>query len=930
MKRIALSLGTAGICLCLGLADPGVQQSFESRSPLWQAGSADAPFQELQHEITTRQAHSGQKSEYIRLQAEQGAYVYYYYPVGRASLIEDFRARIWLMANRPGAQLLVRVVLPKERDPKQLDQPLTTLLRGDAYQLVGRWEQLQLREPLKKLDEQKQLLRAELGRDLNFEGLFVDQIILNVLGGPGLNEVWIDDLEVSPVIVNLDDKSSALSTSLPRAPMSGGSNLPVAPTPRNAVIELSQDRLLVNKQPYLLRGARLANSSLRTLRNAGFNTLWLDSATDPRTLHDAVNLGFWLVPELSAVTSLPGKTSEFQAKTDLARQIREYPQAEAVLCWQVGADLTFEAADAVQDAVRAIRGADPYQGRPVSGALWNGFRPHGRNLDLLGVYRWPLYTGLELDAYWDWLESRGNLAGGDQYLWTWVQTHAPAWLHERMRDQAGPGAPAQKLADEPVLGASPEQMRLLTYLSLAAGCRGIGFWLDRPLTDDPHDRARFLSLALLNQELQLLEPMLATVKQWHWSTPNPGLPELRVASFRFDGGLLVIPLWLGKGSQFVPSQLAQYNLELTVPGAPQDAQAWEVTPTSVRVVPRERVAGGLRIKLPEFGLTTAVVFTADFALIGRLQQSVSQYARLAAQWSYELALEQTHKVEQVDKQLTELGHSQMNAGLLLADARKHLQLAHQAWERGGVTDYRVTYEEAQRALRPLRVLMRNHWQRAVGGLDYPTCSPFALCFETLPAHWRMVSEVRACQALPGILPHGSFEDPPAQSVPGWSLQESTLDGVRLLALRVGEDPKEGRQCLKLEIQAPEDRPAPAALEQTFVAIASPPVQLRPGTLVRISAWIKIPEPIGASADGLLFFDSCGGEPMAIRLTGKTPWRQFSLYRRVPASGEISVTMALTGLGVAYLDDVKIEPLVAPRPAPATTSVSRPAKVDFDP
>ena len=930
MKRFALALGLAATCLSLSLADSVLQQSFESRSPLWQAGSADGPFQELQHETTTRQAHSGQRSEYIRIQAEQGTFVYYAYPVGRASLIEEFHAKLWIMANRPGAQLLVRVVLPRERDAKQLDQPLTTLLRGESYQLTGRWEQLQLREPLKRLDEQKQLLRAEFERDLNFEGAYVDQIIVNALGGPGLNEVWIDDLEVSPVVASVDDKANAFTTSLPRVPVAVSGGVTTSPTPRNAVIELSQDRLLVNKQPFFIRGARYANSSLKTLRNAGFNTLWIDNPTDAKILQDAVGLGFWLVPDLAAVAPVSGKPAEYQARFDLTQRIREYPQVEAVLCWQLGVNLTAEAADAAQQAVRTIRSSDPYQGRPVGATLWNGFRPYGRNLDLLGVYRWPLYTGLELDEYWDWLETRGNLAGANQFMWTWVQTHAPDWLHERLRDQSPAGTESQSKLVDAALAASPEQMRLETYLALAAGCRGLGYWLDRPLTDEAQDRARFLSLSLLNQELQLLEPMLASVKQWSWTAPNPKMPELRVAQLRFDGGLLVVPIWLGKGSQFVPSQLAQYNLELTIPGAPQDAQVWEVNPTTVRVVPRERVAGGLKVRLPEFGLTTALIFTADFGLIGKIQQTVSQSAKQAAQWSYELAADQLQKTEKIDQQLSEIGHSQISSANLLADARKHLQLAHQAWEHGGVTDYRVTYEESQRALRPLRVIKRNHWQRAAGGLDYPTSSPFALSYETLPAHWRMVSDVRASQAMANVLQHGNFEDPCNQTVPGWTLQQTTLDGVRMQAVRVTEEPKEGRQCLKLEIQPGEGRPVPAALERTFLAIASPPVQLRPGTLVRISGWISIPQPLTTTNDGLLFFDSCGDEPLAIRLKGKTPWRQFSLYRRVPASGEISVTVALTGIGVAYVDDVRIEPLITTQAPPVTTSASRPAKVVFDP
>jgi hypothetical protein len=79
--------------------------------------------------------------------------------------------------------------------------------------------------------------------------------------------------------------------------------------------------------------------------------------------------------------------------------------------------------------------------------------------------------------------------------------------------------------------------------------------------------------------------------------------------------------------------------------------------------------------------------------------------------------------------------------------------------------------------------------------------------------------------------------------------------------------------------------------------------------VRISAWVRITQPIAASVDGALFYDSAGGEPLAVRLTEPTNgWKKYTLYRRVPATGTISVTLALTGLGTVYFDDVKIEPL----------------------
>jgi hypothetical protein len=80
--------------------------------------------------------------------------------------------------------------------------------------------------------------------------------------------------------------------------------------------------------------------------------------------------------------------------------------------------------------------------------------------------------------------------------------------------------------------------------------------------------------------------------------------------------------------------------------------------------------------------------------------------------------------------------------------------------------------------------------------------------------------------------------------------------------------------------------------------------------------VRIPKAITASTDGALLFDSAGGEPLALRLTGESKrWKQYILYRRVPPSGSIHVTLALTGLGKVYFDDVKIEPLLTGNSSP---------------
>jgi hypothetical protein len=213
------------------------------------------------------------------------------------------------------------------------------------------------------------------------------------------------------------------------------------------------------------------------------------------------------------------------------------------------------------------------------------------------------------------------------------------------------------------------------------------------------------------------------------------------------------------------------------------------------------------------------------------------------------------------------------------------------------------------------------------------------------------------QMTPGtnVLPDGGFEVDPKKPMTSWIRQDTTLDDVEMTARRVTdvlvelprpkpppksplssgssgaqapppppvpqaaviEKPKEGRQCLLLEIQ-PKNRQVPLeALQRTFLAIHTPAVKLPPGSWVQISAWVRIPKGLTASADGALLYDSAGGEPFAVRLTDATPWKQYTVYRRVPPLGLINVTLAMTGLGKVYFDDVRIQPLV---PGKATVSL----------
>jgi hypothetical protein len=915
-----------------------LQYGFETKDPVWKADRADAPYKVLAHHLTDEFAHGGQRCEHIQIKAEKGNHIYYTFQIGRAPISEDLNVGLYLRSNRPGVQLLCRVVLPRERDPANVGQPLTVLVRCEPYQNSGRWKLLFLNQPVKRLREQQQLLQAQLGRDVVTADAYISELVLNVYDGPGQVDVWIDDLEVGPVY----DQPTA-----PPAPPTGaktaqrtpgslppepeGQPAPSFPTPgrgqpqatpvvnaRSDTVQLRGSQLLVSGQKFFPIGIRHTGTPLKVLREAGFNTVWMDESTPNDLVQDAVNLGFWLVPTITPpqTVTADGRLQGHLTSTDtFVNTVSRFQQSDAVLCWDLGSNLTADNFPEVARTARAFRLADPM--RPVSADVWDGFRNYSRSLEqfMVGVHRWPLMTALELEQYRDWLVQRRRLMAPGAFCWTWVQNHLPDWFLQ-IGHNGGNGK-------EP-MGPSPEQVRLLAYTAIGCGYRGLAFWSDRFLADSHTGRDRLLGLALLNQELQLLEPILLDAdasKEPEWIGTSH--PDVKASILRTPRGILVLLVWLGKGSQFVPGQAASQSIDVTVPLVPATAGAWEISPGQIQAHRTKRVLGGTQITLHNFSLTSAILFTSDLSPTGAVVRLQDQQRRLggkAAFWAEQEAREELSKVEQVQSSLQQAGHAIADTQNLLKKTRDLIESCA-VHRRNG--EHSEAYSDAQVALRALRVLMRAQWKDAVRNLDNPVASPYAVSYFTLPRHYKLLDELRQSEPGANVLPDGNFETPPDKTPAGWLVQEvPSLDGVEMTARRVNKAPLEGKQCLRLQIY-PKGPMTPRFLERSFLAIHSPFVRLKPGTLVRITAWVNT-EGIDGSPDGALIYDSAGGEPLAYRVTGTKGWRRVMLYRQVPESGKINVTLATSGVGIAYFDDVRIEPLVpaGQRPSSAVSYQSR--------
>ncbi len=853
----------------------------------------NALFKQVDHSLSREYAHKGEFSETIRVaigNADPGVsnFVEYVYLTPRAPIGEDLRASLWIRSTRPGVKLHARVVFPRMKHPQRPEEPFTTLLDGTTYSHVNNWSKLELGDVAASLKRRVQALRLELGNDVDPADAFVDQLLLNLFTGTGENQIWLNEVEIGPVV---EDRARVLPAAAPKKP----ARLPKRP----ATVEINRDQLLVDGKRFFPRFIRLTDTPVEVHRRAGFNAVCLEPNAPASLIDEVTRQELYLVPTVE-LPDLDRRSSVVAtSRTDAGEIPREslsrFMQSDRILFWYLGTGRGSAQVDRVARAAAEVRDADPQ--RPIGVNAGDGLWPYSRQVDLLGSHRFPLHTSLELAKYRDWLNQRRILARPGTFTWTWIQTHLPEWHTSLVYDKQPTAS-----FDEPI-GPQPEQIRLLTYIALSAGCRGLGFWSDRFLADTHQGRDRLLEVALLNLEIQLLEPVLLSVlKSPVWiETSNP---QVKAAVLYGEKGILVLPMWLGKGSQFVPGQSAQNSLKMTVPLVPMNWQPWEVTPAEPRSLIPKRVQAGTEIVLPEFDLTTAIVFTGDYSGDGLLvnwQDQCRRLAKPAAEWTMDLASVELEKVERIHKQLDKLAPPIQGANNLLKDARDRLTLAS-AFHKSG--KFREAYHEANRAMRPIRLLMRLDWDQAVTAVGIPVASQYAVSYYTLPRHWEFVQSLKRTSLGQNLLPSGTFEGQPDQ---GWGLTQTTLDEVTMQAKFTTSRPREGAQCLELNIAA-KNPVAPAALERTVLAVTSPPVQLAPGTAVRISGWIRIPQTITASVDGAMLYDSAGGEALAVRVTDAADWKQFNLFRKVPASGQISVTLALTGLGSALFDDVRIEPM----------------------
>jgi hypothetical protein len=848
-----------------------VQERFESAEVSWRLAESDGSARLLLHERDFTVAHSGQGSEHARVWSAQATFAYLAHPVPPARIIGELVPSLWVKADRAGLRLIVRVVLPRAKDRN--GRTLAVVLEGDFYTDVGTWQRLQIRNIKKLLEQEARIRRLQLGQVDPGEA-YIDHVVLNAYSGPGITDVWIDDLELvgyalaertaTPVGV-----STRTATTSPHPDSVG--------RPSRSV-ELRGSVFVVDDRPFFTRAIEYNGEPFAWLKEVGFNTVILPTPPTATQLSDAKEVGIWLVAPPPLANGVVNITSAHHR----------------VIAWRLGARATAADAISIQSLAAQIRHQDREAARPIVCDIERDADRFVGIGDLLMFGKPVIGTSYDLSRYGDWMRRQLHPLSGKP-VWGTVQTEPSAQLIEQL-GIARAARTTNGAADfqVPKLSAGPQQIRLLAFETIAAGARGVCFRSRSRLNrDDDVSTLRAASLRLVNAELSLVEP---------WAAGGSFAEEITMRDRNTRGRiletnrsrLLVITHHEPNG-QHVSRPQPVGSASFVAHAVPITDQAYHLSANGLQPLLRSRSTGP-RILIQERDSVSLVLFTQDPLAINRSTRILSENRKRFAKLRQQIAMLQLDQTSDVVSKL----NRDAPVKAALDEARATLDRAEQLMRGGDLQDAMIATRSSQQIVHRVRY---DTWQEAALAFPSPTSSLLCSSFATLPLHAAAKNRLSTATWGRNILPAGDCESLGAMLRNGWRQHADDAESDRSHVELSPQEPAGGRSALRMTMRRlPEDARPPSI---SPISITSASVSVAAGQAIRIHGWVKVPRLIEGSDDGLMLYDSISGEQFAERITQTKSWQEFTLYRFAPRSGPLTLTFELTGFGEAWLDEISV-------------------------
>jgi hypothetical protein len=608
--------------------------------------------------------------------------------------------------------------------------------------------------------------------------------------------------------------------------------------------------MLVEGRPFAPRVIEWQNEPFKLLAERGFNTVWLPSPPTADQIAEAARDALCFICSPPRIDSI------------IANGIGQ--PDDRVIAWILNDSAIELDAQYGRQWAEVIRRHDA-AGRPILMAPSGKPNRAGDPADIMFASH-PRATSMPITDYEQWLTMQMGSARRDMPVWAVI----PTQFGEQASRQASTLAGTLSLPPS----VDVDHVSALVHTAWTHGCRGMIFRSSTPLDDGTSPtRQRAAFLELTNRRLQLAEPWIAGGKSAGLIHNTDGTFQATV--LHVDRARLLVPTQTdrsvnGGGSATPVTLAASGNVEFVVPGVPASSEAYLLSPTEMRPLLRQRVAGGMRVAAST-SAGSMVLITEDRQVIQSFRQRIARDAPLMARLEREWATERAATATEMQQRLARLGFRRDFATIPLP----------------------IPIKDPER------------------GFPTATSNPLTLCADQLVAYAEFARASLGLRPGENLLYGGDFEDLGQMTLFGWMHVNHAPPAIEAKAKLSVTQAYSGQFCLELSAAPTSTAEAPGIVTSPVVWIESPPVPVVEGQIVEITGWVRIDTPIAGNINGLEIADSLGGPELALALRKTTGWQPFRMIRAAPHSGELRLTFALAGIGTASVDGVMIRPLDRP-------------------
>ncbi len=887
--RVLLSLVIAW-CVVGSACFAQLYDSLDAYPPRWFLAESDCNARVTSHTNRSAGGIDGRGCESITFAAGQGGTeVLLVYPIEPVRPLDDLTTNVAVMSARRGTRVGLRVRFPY-LESAETGRPVSVIVYGDSYNRTGEFRSLEVEKIERPLAMKKVALKKEHGVAADLSEPYVDAVILNAYSGPGRTSLRIDELRIDGML------------ELGRRGVQRPRRADEEYAGRNR--EITQDRSGARRSGERRSGSGRARAfpvgrvtrmlqhngePLEWVRTLGFDAVLLSRPPDAAILREAIRA---------------------QVKLYAPPPSAPDPEIEALLepvaGWYLGTGTALDR-DGVEPIARRsaqLRRWPVRWQRPLVGSPVEAYREHTRSLDAVIDHLPPRNRGLSgEEEIHELLRTAKRLPEGVQHALGVASMPAEALLRQ-----------TNAIADQ--IGASSltrfrwHSMWATTLRSLETTPAAILFRSTRSLTAaTPLEAQRGMAMSYTNRMIAAIEPWVAGATQ---ATP----PSLTGADYRCgrlrSGGadLLVLTSATSRGSEVLAGDGQALELQLS----PRESSKtfWRLTDFSAERLLPETDERGSRIQIVSPDVVELVLMSDDPSVGGRAGSQTGRFARQAALDRWQLTGESVAETQAEWTLAAAAGLATDRSSVDLSQVAQRTFREAEPLFRSG--DFGASLRMARRAD---AWGLRSRWRLAeqlMPDWPHPTSVPPMDCGAAeIQISWFPLMDDRGWGR--NRLTAGALEDPEDLQDGRWEIGKRLVDRADSHTSITQRGAFSGRGALQARVVALTDDGLPGGYEGTAIQVRSPGVRVPRGAAVRIDAMVRT-VGFGQPHQGLLVYDTVGGQESGVLVRGRATWTPVRLYRQTLDDAPLHVMFELIGGGEATIDEVQLrvwEPDNAPSP-----------------